>query len=107
MPGLERLLRNLYGSTPQIDLDRQIARVRVAAPLTFDFAALVDGLKRANVGYGSAALTADVERKDGQVVLRATGQSFRLEGPPPEAGRRTLRVLDAKDPAKVRLQVLR
>ena len=24
MPGLERLLRNLYGSTPQIDLDKKL-----------------------------------------------------------------------------------
>jgi hypothetical protein len=94
MPGLERLLRNLYGSTPQIDLDRQIARVRVIRPTAFDFAALADGLKRANVGYGGAVLTADVEPKDGQVVLRGTGQAFPLEGPAPPAGRRSFDVLE-------------
>lgn len=94
MPGLERLLRNLYGSTPQIDLDRQLARVRVLKPVRFDFPGLIDGLRRANVGYDSARLTADVEVKDGRVVLRGTGQDFPLEGAA-EAGRRTFDVVDA------------
>jgi hypothetical protein len=101
MPGLERLLRNLYGSTPQIDLDQQIARVRVVKPVAFDFPALVDGLKRANVGYGSAAVTADVEIKDGKAVLRDTGQALSLEGPA-DAGRRTFDVLDAKTAPRLR-----
>jgi hypothetical protein len=101
MPGLERLLRNLYGSTPQIDLDRQLARVRVVKPVAFDFPGLVDGLKRANVGYGSAALTADVEIKDGKAVLRETGQALSLEGPA-EGGRRTFDVLDAKTAPRLR-----
>ena len=101
MPGLERLLRNLYGSTPQIDLDRQIARVRVVKPVAFDFPGLVDGLKRANVGYGSAALTVDVEIKDGRAVLRGTGQALPLEGPG-AAGRRTFDVLDARTAPRLR-----
>jgi len=101
MPGLERLLRNLYGSTPQIDLDRQIARVRVVKPVVFDFPKLVDGLKRANVGYGAAAVTADVEVKDGTLVLRDTGQALPLEGPA-AGGRRTFDVLDAKTAPRLR-----
>jgi hypothetical protein len=95
MPGLERLLRNLYGSTPQIDLDQQIARVRVVKPVVFDFPALVDGLKRANVGYGSAAVTMEVDIQPGQAVVRSTGQALPLEGSA-QPGRRTFDVLDAK-----------
>jgi len=101
MPGLERLLRNLYGSTPQIDLDRQLARVRVVKPVAFDFPALTDGLKRANVGYGSAVLTVDVDIKGGQAVLRDTGQALPLEGPA-QPGRRTFDVLDAKTAPRLR-----
>lgn len=100
MPGLERLLRNLYGSTPQIDLDLQLARVRVMKPVAFDFPALVDGLKRANVGYGAAALTADVDIKEGRAVLR-TGQSLPLEGPA-SPGRRTFDVLDGRTSPRLR-----
>ncbi|HYF00845.1 MAG TPA: hypothetical protein VEJ18_18125 [Planctomycetota bacterium] len=107
---MERLLRNLYGSTPQIDLDRQIARVRVVRPMTLDFAALADGLKRNNVGYGGADVTAEVEAVDDRLRFTATGQAFPRAGPGPEtpgSSRRTVRVLDGKDPSKTRLELLR
>ena len=107
---MERLLRNLYGSTPQIDLDAQIARVRVVRPVPLDFAALADGLKRNNVGYGGAEVTAVVEAVDDRVRFPATGQTFLRAGPGPASpgpARRTLRVLDGKEPAKTRLEILR
>ena len=107
---MERLLRNLYGSTPQIDLDRQIARVRVVRPTVLDFPGLVDGLRRNNVGFGGVEVTADVKDVNGHLRFEATGQSFPRSGPEPGAqvpARRTMRVLDAKDPSKTRLEIVR
>lgn len=107
---MERLLRNLYGSTPQIDLDAQIARVRVVRPLPLDFAALADGLKRNNVGFGGVDVTAELEAVGDRLRFAATGQAFPRAGPAPEApgpSRRTVRVLDATEPGKTRLELLR
>jgi hypothetical protein len=109
MMGLEKLLRGLYGSAPQIDMDRQIARARVPAPMPLDFAALADGIKRNNVGTAAIVVEASVEVRGVEVVLQPTGQSFPLAGPPPAEGgsaRRRLRVLDWEDPAKTRIEVL-
>ncbi len=106
MPGLERLLRNLYGSTPQIDMDQQFTRSRVIRALTLDFAALADGMKRANVGLDSITFQASVEVREGRAVLRPTGQSFPIEGPPPAdpgPAWRRMKVLDWGDPAKTRV----
>ncbi len=109
MMGLERLFRNLYGTTPQIDMDRQLARARVPAPMALDFHRLADGIKRNNVGTAAIMLRAAAEVKDGKVILRPTGQAFGLHGPAPADGGarpRTLRVLGWEDPAAVRLEVL-
>lgn len=108
--GLERLFRNLYGPTPQIDLDKQIARARVPQPLPLDFAQLADGIKRANVGTAAIRFEARAEVKDGKVVLHPTGQAFPLAGPPPPdpaAARRWMNVLEWEDPGKTRLEVIR
>ena len=110
MMGLEKLLRGLYGSVPQLDMDNQFARVRVIRPLTFDFKALADGIKRNNVGTAGIELEVSAEFRDGQVVIQPTGQSFRLAGSAPEKSetpRRRLKVLHWEDPAKTELQVLR
>ncbi len=109
MPALERLLRNLYGSTPQIDLDKKLARSRAAAPMTLDFQKLADGMKRANVDLMGITVQAMLELKGGKALLQPTGQAFPLEGPGPAdapSARRTFRVLDWKDPAKTRLVIL-
>ena len=105
--GLERLLTGLYGTVPQLDMDRQFARARVIRPMELDFARLVDGIKRNNVGTADITLEATAEVKDGKVVLRPTGQSFPLEGKAPAnpgAGRRKLKVHDWTGAA--RLEVL-
>lgn len=107
--GLEKLLRGLYGSVPQLDMDKQFARVRVTKPTVFDFAALADGIKRNNVGTAGIEVQAMAEVRDGKVVLQPTGQAFPIEGSAPRtsgAARRKLRVHDWTDPAKTRLQVL-
>ena|SRR5688572_22348242 len=91
MMGLERLIQKTYGTTPQIDLDKQILRARVPKPTTFDFGALADGIKRANVGTAAIVLSAPFEVKDGRVVIRDTGQTFKLEGP--STGGSRLRIL--------------
>ncbi len=108
MPALERLLRSLYGSTPQIDLDKKIARSRAAAAQAFDFHKLGDGMKRANVDLMAITLQATAELKSGKAVLQPTGQSFALDGAVPDApgARRTFKVLDWKDPEKTRLQIV-
>src|SRR5437773_2756515 len=103
MMGLEKLLRGLYGTVPQLDMDRQFARVRVLKPMTFDFKELVDGIKRNNVGTAAIDVEVLSEIRDGKVVIQPTGQSFPLLGtPPPEAGslRRRLKVVDWNDPEK-------
>lgn len=107
--GLERLLTGLYGTVPQLDMDRQFARARVIQPMPLDFAKLADGIKRNNVGTAGITLEATAEVKDGRVVLQPTGQAFGLEGRAPAnpaAARRKLRVHDWADPAKTRLEVL-
>ena len=107
MPALERLLRNLYGSTPQIDLDQKLARSRAVASQAFDFRALGDGMKRANVDLMGITLQASAELKGGKAVLEPTGQAFPLDTAAPDspAARRTFKVLDWMDPAKTRLRI--
>lgn len=106
--GLEKLLTGLYGTVPQLDMDRQFARVRLPRPMTLDFAGLADGIKRNNVGTAAITLQADAEVKGGRVVLQPTGQSFPLEGKAPPSGpaRRTLKVHDWADPSRTRLEVV-
>ena len=107
--GLEKLLRGLYGTVPQLDMDKQFARARVLAPMTFDFKALADGIKRNNVGTAGIEVEATVDVRDDKVVFQPTGQEFRLAGtaPPKGAARRRLKVLNWEDPSKTELQVLR
>jgi hypothetical protein len=110
MMGLEKLLTGLYGSVPQLDMDNQFARVRVVKPVTFDFRALADGIKRNNVGTAWIEFEATAELRDSQVVIQPTGQIFRLAGSAPEkkgTARRRLKVVGWEDPAKTEVQVLR
>lgn len=107
--GLEKLLKGLYGTVPQIDLDQQIARSRVVQPLTFDFRALAEGIRKNNVGVAGITFQANVAVKDGVVAIQGTGQSFPLRGAPPAAAGpawRTLQVLEWDDPSKTVLQVV-
>jgi len=95
--GLERLMKRLYGTTPQIDLDRSMVRTRISKPVTFDFVDLADQVKRTNVRTLEVHLEATAEVRDGQVILQPTGQAFPLEGKPPGdpgPGRRRLKVHD-------------
>src|SRR5688572_13328271 len=98
MMGLERLLTGLYGTVPQLDMDKQFARARVVAPMELDFAKLADGIKRNNVGTAGMTLWASAEVKDGRVILQPTGQAFPLEGrAAPGVARRKLVVHDWTD----------
>jgi len=109
MMGLEKFLRGLYGTEPQIDMDRQIARARVPRPMRLDFAALADGIKRANVGTAGILVVAIVETKQGFVRFQATGQSFPLKGPAGQEGearRLSLRVLDWELPDRTKLEIV-
>lgn len=104
--GLEKLLRGLYGSVPQLDMDRQFARVRVPAPMAFDFKALADGIRRNNVGTAAIEVEAVMEVREGKVVIRPTGQTFPLGGAPPPDGaaaKRRAAVRNWEDPAATTL----
>ncbi len=107
--GLERAFMNLYGSKPQIDLDKQVARCRVPKPMTLDFKALFDGITRANVGTAAIVVRASGEVKDGRVTLAGTGQAFPLEGSAAAAGPALLelKVHAWEDPARTRLEVVK
>lgn len=106
--GLEKLLRGLYGSVPQLDMDQQFARVRVPKPMTLDFKALADGIKRNNVGTAGIEFEATVEVRDGKVVIQPTGQTFSLAGTPPAgAARKWMKVLNWEDSSLTRIEILR
>ena len=106
--GLEKLLRGLYGTVPQLDMDKQFARSRVLKPMTFDFKALADGIKRNNVGTAGIDVEATVDVRDDRVVIQPTGQEFRLAGTAPKGtARRRLKVLNWEDPSKTVVEVLR
>ena len=105
--GLEKLLRGLYGSVPQLDMDRQFARVRVLQPMRLDFKALADGIARNNVGTAAIELEATVEIGDGQVRIQPTGQTFPLRGPAEPGGRHRLQVREWQDPAKTFVEIRR
>jgi len=106
MMGLEKLLRGLYGTVPQLDMDKQFARVRVIQPMTFDFKALVDGIQRNNVGTAAIEVEASVEIAGGKVVIQPTGQSIPLVGTG-TSGRRRLKVHDWLEPSKTAVEILR
>ena len=105
--GLEKLLRGLYGTDPQIDLDRQIARVRIPRPMTIDFAALARGVKENNMGLGGFTVTAEAAVEGTRVRLVPTGQEFRQRGVVPAGGARRLwKVYDWNDPANTALEAV-
>ena len=99
-------MRGLYGPDLQIDLDQQISRSRVRAPVRFDFAQLGEGVIKNNMGLGGITIVADVSVADGRVTIEPSGQSFPLHGAAPEDGaraRRRVRVVDPLDRQKTAL----
>src|SRR5688572_16177675 len=110
MMGLEKLLRGLYGTVPQLDMDRQFARVRVVSPMRFDFKALADGIQRNNVGTAGIEVEAEAEVRDGKVVILPTGQAFLREGKGPDGkgpARRRLKITNWADPERTAAEVVR
>jgi len=98
--GLERLLKNLYGSDIQIDLDQKLARARVPKPGPIDFPALADGVIKNNMGLGGITVTVSSRIDDGHVVFEKTGQRHRLDGEAPAETGAQLRRVKAVDPSK-------
>lgn len=78
--GLERLLQNLYGTAPSIDLDRARARVRIPTPRLVDVPGIQDGFRRANTGLSRLRLTVRCTVRNGRVTLVPTGQEFGTAG---------------------------
>ncbi len=97
-------MKGRYGSSPQIDLDKQIARTRVAQPMQLDFQLIARRVRENNMGVGGIHVESDVTFDDGRVALRS-GQSFPLEGAATAPGWVRLRVVDYDDPSKTRLAV--
>jgi hypothetical protein len=98
-----------YGSDFQIDLDRQIARVRLERPQALDFAALAEGVRRNNMGLAGFRLEARAAVSGGKVRIEPARQEFLLHGAAPPDGSpawRTLRVHRWDDPSKIALEVL-
>ena len=93
--GLEKFLRSLYSTAPQIDLERQMARVRVPEPVMIDLPGIVDGFRRANTGLNSVWVTASGVVSGGRLLLRETKQPLPLVdsvADDPDEKRQTLRV---------------
>ena len=108
--GYEKLLTSLYGSTPQIDLDKQIARVRVPKPQTLDFKLLGEGIIKNNMGVGGIFFAATAGVREETLVLQPTGQTFRLRGNPPSdctPAWRRMQVHDWEDPTRISVEILR
>jgi hypothetical protein len=96
--GLEKFLRSLYSTAPQIDLERQMARVRVPEPVKIDLPGIVDGFRRANTGLDSVWVTASGVVSGGRLLLSETKQSLPLVdsvADDPGEKRQTLRVWSA------------
>ena len=109
LPGLFRTLGGLYNSDPNLDIEQQIARVRVLKPRTFDFVALLDGFTKNNFGIGDIKLQVVASVSDGHVRIEQTGQTYPLRGDPPpksSSARRWLRVRDWSDQKKTGLEVI-
>ncbi|MGQ0553811.1 MAG: hypothetical protein ACT4PU_11405 [Planctomycetota bacterium] len=104
-------------------MDLQIARVRVVAPQSLDFAALVDGVIRNNVGVAEIRFEAEAVFEtvpDGDtsspitVRLQRTGQRFHLADEPADFAAelaagvrwRAFRVLYPEDSARTVLVTL-
>jgi hypothetical protein len=83
MMGLERLIQNTFGTTPQLDLDKKILRVRVPRPMAIDFPALAAGIHRNNVTPVTMDLEARFERAGDKLRLPESGQEFYYEGQVP------------------------
>ena len=95
--GIARLLRGRYGSEPEIDIEKQAARVRIANPMKFDFKALYDGMMRNNFDMSGIRLRATVTLKGGKATIQQTGQSFPLRGEASDAATPSLRWLQIND----------
>ncbi len=99
-----------FGPDYQIDLDRQIARVRVAQPMPLDFAWLAEGVRKNNMGLAGFRLQAKAAAADGKWTLEPTRQGFARRGAaPPDGGTaswRSFRVLDWTEPARTALEAI-
>lgn len=82
--GLAKFLEDLFKTTPQIDLDRQLARIRVPSPASLDFPGIADGFRRSNTGLDRVHLTCVTTVLDGRLVLHPTRQTFRIDRTVPD-----------------------
>jgi hypothetical protein len=79
---LQKLFEGLYGPTPQIDLDAQVARARVPRPVPIDLSEVAAGVVRNNVGVDAIRLWVRGRLEKGEVAVDGTGQRFPVEGAP-------------------------
>lgn len=80
--GLQQFFESRFGSTPQIDLDRQLCRVRIERPLPLDLRAIADGVIKNNMGLGGLQVRVRGQLRDGKATLAESGQVVSVEGGP-------------------------
>ncbi len=100
------MLRDLYGSDPQIDIEKQIARIRIPEPMTLDFVELEDGIRRSNLNLVGILLEATATVDD-RVTIHPTNQTFPLRGnlKNPSGNRIRFKVMGWKDPSETTLEI--
>ena len=80
---MQQFFESQFGSTPQIDLDRQLARVRIVRPQPLDVRRIAqDGVIKNNMGLGGIELRVRGTLQDGTVTFVETGQTLPVTGGP-------------------------
>lgn len=80
---MQQFFESRFGSTPQIDLDRQLARVRIVRPQPLDLRRIAqDGVIENNMGLGGIHLRVRGAVQDGLVTFAETGQTLPVTGAP-------------------------
>lgn len=83
---MQQFFESRFGSTPQIDLDRQLARVRIERPQPLDLRAIAaEGVIQNNMGLGGIELRVRGTLGPGTATLAETGQTLPVTGAPARA----------------------
>lgn len=80
---MQQFFESRFGSTPQIDLDRQLCRVRLERPLPLDLRAIAtEGVVKNNMGLGGLQVRVRGVLDGGTVTLEGTSQRISVQGGP-------------------------
>ncbi|MBL8756231.1 MAG: hypothetical protein JNK15_23250 [Planctomycetes bacterium] len=94
---MQQFFESRFGSTPQIDLDRQLCRVRLERPLPLDLRAIAtEGILKNNMGLGGLQVRVRAVLADGKATFEGTAQQISVQGGPARTTQPWL-WLDAKE----------